>query len=380
MLSSANKDQLITGAPGVSEAETPDQSALAGEVFSAFETAYLVVDKKSCEVVWTSPGAEVLLPALNNTHPVGLSDTYPALDRLVKDASDKGSVRSAAPVSVVIGNTPHQCQHTLVRDDLIGLMISAGADTFAQLSKYMADREQLFTTSRTITVSEMATTLAHEINQPVGSIANVLKGLKARLKRDSLAPDEYVTAIDRALEQTSFAARIVSRIRDFTSSRQPKRVDCDVQKLLEDSIQLLDWVLMNANVHVDLAPVENTLWVNADATMLQQVFTNLIRNAVDSMRDSSRTLNELKICAFLQGNEVQIEITDNGHGLSDTAQDNIFVPFVTQKTQGMGVGLNICRSFVELHQGKLWLMPNDNGGCTASVLLPSIERGFEAER
>ena len=374
MLNNSSHDQQPTGSPGKTATVITDPTALADEVFSSFNTAYLVVDRKSSTVVWTSPGAELLLPALKKPQVISLSDSYPALERLVKDAGTTKPVQFKSAVSVMIEGKPHQCQLAFIRDDLLGLMVTANTDTFAQFSKYMADREQLFTTSRTITVSEMATTLAHEINQPVGSIANILKGLKARLSRTESLPDEYVTAIDRALEQTSFAARIVSRIRDFTSSRQPNRVDCDVQKLLEDSIQLLDWVLMNASVKVELVPVENKIWVNADATMLQQVFTNLIRNAVDSMRDSSRSLNELKICAFLQGNEVQIEITDNGHGLSDTAQDNIFVPFVTQKTQGIGVGLNICRSFVELHQGKLWLMPNDTGGCTASVLLPAAER------
>ena len=375
MLNNSNNDQQIT-ATNASMLDT-DFAVLAGDVFSAFETAYLVVARESSTVVWTSPGAEILLPALISTASASLSITYPALERLVKDAFSNSSVTANSPVSLVIDGKSYQCQSAPIREDHIGLMINADTDTFAQFSKYMADREQLFTTSRTITVSEMATSLAHEINQPVGSIANILKGLKARLKRDKTIPDEYVTALDRALEQTSFAARIVSRIRDFTSSRQPKRVDCNVQKLLEDSIQLLDWVLMNANVRVELAPVENTIWVNADATMLQQVFTNLIRNAVDSMQDSSRAVNELKIHAFLQRDEVHIEISDNGHGLSDTAKDNIFIPFVTQKTQGMGVGLNICRSFVELHQGKLWLMPNDNGGCTASVLLPAAEQRVE---
>jgi len=355
----------------------PNFSNLADEVFSAFETAYLVVAKDASTVVWASPGAEIILAALKETQSTSLRDTYPALAHLVNGAFSNNSGNCNSPNSVVINGKPFQCQYTLIRGNLLALVINPDTDTFAQLSKYMADREQLFTTSRTITVSEMATTLAHEINQPVGSIANILKGLKARLKRAESVPVEYVTAIDRALEQASFAARIVSRIRDFTSSRQPKRVDCNVQNLLEDSIQLLDWVLMNANVSVELASVENNILVNADATMLQQVFTNLIRNAVDSMQDSSRVVNKLEIGAFLQGDEVQIEISDNGHGLSDTAKENIFIPFVTQKTRGMGVGLNICRSFVELHQGKLWLMPNDNGGCTASVLLPAVEQNIE---
>ena len=374
MLSNLNTEHIAgSSLPDNSLPDNTELSALAEETLRAFETAYLVVQIETGKVLWASSGAEALLPALNKAGSSGLREMYPDLARLFDNTSDSIDEYFNLPVSVMIDGKPRQCQRALLKNNLIGLMISADTDTLGQLSKYMADREQLFTTSRTISVSEMATSLAHEINQPVGSIANILKGLKSRLKRTDSVPDEYVTVIDRALEQTSFAARIVARIRDFTSSRQPKRVDCEVQNLLQDSIKLLDWVLMNASVDVELVPADSKIWVNADVTMLQQVFTNLIRNAVDSMRESSGTTRHLKICAFRQSDEVQIEISDNGHGLSDSARENIFVPFVTQKTQGMGVGLNICRSFVELHQGKLWLMPNDDGGCTASVLLPVVD-------
>jgi len=152
----------------------------------------------------------------------------------------------------------------------------------AQLQKYMADRELLFTTSRTISVSEMATTLAHEINQPIGSIANILQGTKSRLERIETS-DEILNALDRALNQTQFASRIIARIRDFTQSRQPKRQACDVHELLNDSVNLLDWVLAQSAVSVHFHLPQTNVIVNGDATMLQQVFTNLIRNAVEAM-------------------------------------------------------------------------------------------------
>jgi len=239
-----------------------------------------------------------------------------------------------------------------------------------QLQKYMADREQLFTTSRTISVSEMATTLAHEINQPIGSIANILRGTKSRLEKMGTANEEILLALDKALNQSQFASRIIARIRDFTQSRQPKRVECDVHDLVSDSINLLDWVLAQSDVSVKLHSQAKLAIVNGDATMLQQVFTNLIRNAVEAMRDMQPQDRHLDIHVRLQQRNVQIEIADKGHGLTQETQDNLFVPFVTQKTQGMGVGLNICRSFVELHQGRLWLAPNDMAGCTSFVLLP----------
>ena len=338
-------------------------------VFDVFEHAYLLVDRDTSQLIWVSAGAESVLPELHDESFTHLRKIYPELFRPIEAVDGE-----LDPVTLMVSGKSLQIRYRLMGHNHAALMISADVTEYSQMSKYMADREKLFTTSRTISVSEMATTLAHEINQPVGSISNILKGLKARLKKTDSVEDECFRAIDRALEQTNFAARIISRIRDFTAARQPNRVDCDVRLLLQDSIQLLDWVLINAAVDIELTPVEEKIWVNVDATMLQQVFTNLIRNAVEAMGNSESSQRMLKINTKKQGGEVQIEIADNGHGLSESEESALFVPFVTQKTQGMGVGLNICRSFVELHQGKLWLIPNDEGGCTASVLLPVVER------
>jgi len=349
-----------------------DQSAdaIARQAMWAFQHAYLVIDRTNHQLVWCSPAAEKVLPDLL-LDPTSVSQHYPSLCRAIDAYSSRDEIERESHNTLVLGPRRFQCQFVSLNNNHVGVMVNADDEHIAQLRKYMADREQLFTTSRTISVSEMATSLAHEINQPVGTIANILKGVKARLNKIDPVPEQCVVAIDRALEQTNFASRIVSRIRDFTTARQPKRVDCDVHTLLDESVRLLDWVLVQSKVKVTMASAEGVVRVNADATMLQQVFTNLIRNAVDAMRDSASDERELHIKAFRSANDVQIEITDTGHGLTDADQDNLFVPFVTQKTQGMGVGLNICRSFVELHQGKLWLMPNDLGGCTASVLLPA---------
>jgi len=143
--------------------------------------------------------------------------------------------------------------------------------------------------------------------------------------------------------------------------------------LLRQSVELLDWVVHRAGVCVSFNPPVQPIMVNGDPTMLQQVLTNLIRNAIDSMRDINTSQRKLSLSVLLKGGDAQIEIADTGHGLSESAERNLFVPFVTQKSQGMGVGLNICRSFVELHQGRLWLAQNDSGGCTSFVALPVIE-------
>ncbi len=256
------------------------------------------------------------------------------------------------------------------------------ASTLALWQHYIAERDQLFTRSRTISVSEMATTLAHELNQPLGAINNILNGLKARASNSELDSQQIVGALNLAIQQTQFASRVIARIRDYTETREPAIVDIDVHNLLQHSVELLDWVFSAEAVKVNVlerCPNTPTLLVQADYTMMQQVITNLLRNAVEAMRETpqeSRIIST-NIASTIDG--IKIEITDAGHGLASNESDSLFTPFQSTKKDGMGVGLNICRSFVELHQGKLWITPNEQNGCTAHILMPQTDEKLFVE-
>ena len=219
----------------------------------------------------------------------------------------------------------------------------------------------------------MATTLAHELNQPIGTIANMLRGVQLRLGKRGGIGDDINSALGKALDQTRFAANIISRIREFTQSRQPNFSEHDIEDLVRESVALLDWVFESEQVSVQVLNSDAALLVRGDQTMLHQVFTNLCRNAVDAMRDSANAPRVLDISIEPTEDGVKIEFADSGHGLDEQAEEALFTPFVTRKASGMGVGLNICRSFIELHQGRLWLAQNETGGCTAHVLLPHQE-------
>ncbi len=248
---------------------------------------------------------------------------------------------------------------------------------------YLAERDQLFLRSRSISVSEMATTLAHELNQPLGAISNILIGLQMRIEAGTAEADQYRNAVDLALQQTQFAARVISRIRDFTESRQPEFVQFNVVDLLNHSVRLLDWVFNADSVRVVLTCTEpdgissttdeehnpERFLVTADYTMIQQVFTNLLRNASDAIRDTKHDKRTIRVMVSRVHEGIKIEIKDSGMGLKGVNPENLFTPFQSSKKDGMGVGLNICKSFIELHQGKLWVTPNKGAGCTAHVLL-----------
>ena len=246
-------------------------------------------------------------------------------------------------------------------------------ETRRDVHDYLRARDDLFSRSRTISVSEMATTLAHEINQPVGTVVNVLRGARRRVERGGAEPAATLSALapvlDTALEQALYTSSVVARIRDFTRSRRPAREPIDVASLLARSLALLDWLLEAEACRLETALPEALPTVVGDATMLQQVLVNLIRNAVEAMLETPRDARVLRVSAGVDSGRLVMLVEDRGQGFGRDERD-LFVPFATAKPDGMGVGLNICRSFVELHGGRLWLAPNEWGGCTARVELP----------
>ncbi len=262
-----------------------------------------------------------------------------------------------------------------------------GADTLA-IRRHLEDRERLMYTSRTLSVTEMASTLAHELNQPLGTVINVLLGLKARLvaagggSAAALDAAALARGVGLALDQAQFAAAIVSRIRNYTHARQPRGEALDLAQVVQESVALLDWEIDRAAIvlRVDLAA---GCAVIGDRLMLQQVVVNLMRNALDAMRDAppARRLLQLRLGVQPGGRDALLAIRDSGCGLPPDAEQRLFVPFQSTKPNGMGIGLSICRSLVELHQGRLWFSRNDadgdggGPGCTFHVALPRAAAG-----
>jgi signal transduction histidine kinase len=234
--------------------------------------------------------------------------------------------------------------------------------------RHLEDREKLIFTARSISVSEMASTLAHEINQPVGTINNLLHGIRDRLSRQENHDPELIHAIDKSIEQAQYTSDIIHRIRDYTHSIKPNIDRIDLTQLIDKCISLMDWEMRHTNVKIEhIKNVTNAL-VQGDELMLQQVIVNLIRNGIESMIDQEKII---EITTDSEDNYNKIAIKDNGKGLTNDELDIIFIPFSSNKTTGMGIGLNICRSFIELHRGKIWLTQNADRGCTAHLLLPT---------
>ena len=255
--------------------------------------------------------------------------------------------------------------------------------------RHLEDRERLLFTSRSVAVGEMATTLAHELNQPLGAVTNVLRGLKTRIATAAAQPQANALpmleqGVQLALDQVQYAARIIGRIRDYTQSRQPRRERVDLNALLHNSLTMLDWDLGRHGVQLSMALApeaqDGATAVAGDGVMLQQVLVNLLRNAIDAMGDTPAGQRRLDIVSRIDaaGTQIEIAIADTGSGIDDEGAAQLFMPFYSTKPTGMGIGLNICRSLIELHQGRLWFTPNSGlRGCTFHVALPLVQ-GDEA--
>lgn len=237
--------------------------------------------------------------------------------------------------------------------------------------RQLDDREQLLFTSSTLSVGEMATTLAHELNQPIGATANLLRGLRLRLSRRKPVLDtDSAGALDRALEQVMFAARIIGRIRQFTQSHQPRLERIELAGLVRESASLLDWDARRAGAQLVLELPDPPVSIRGDRVMLQQVLVNLMRNALDALRMHPPTDPRLVVRLERNEREAILQVSDNGCGLDEEAESRLFVPFASSKPNGMGIGLCICRSFIELHEGRLWFVRNPTGGAAFHAGLP----------
>jgi two-component system sensor kinase FixL len=225
--------------------------------------------------------------------------------------------------------------------------------------------------SRLSAMGEMASALAHELNQPLAAISNYMKGSR-RLLAASSDPnaDKIETALDRAAEQAIRAGQIIRRLRDFVLRGESERRIESVGKLVEEAAALGLVGSREQGLQLRFALDPTCDRVVADRVQIQQVLVNLMRNAMEAMADSPR--RELVVTSGPAGDGmVEIVVADTGQGLPEAVRANLFQPFFTTKESGMGVGLSISRTIIESHGGKLTAEANPAGGATFRLTLPA---------
>jgi two-component system sensor histidine kinase DctS len=244
------------------------------------------------------------------------------------------------------------------------------------LRKRLEEREQRQTETlahqaRLTTLGEVASVLAHQLNQPLTAVAGYNAGVLTLLERSGQADPVVVGALRSLGEQASEAGRIVQRIREFLTRRSPQRERCDPAALARRAVALLqrDLSRHQAQLDWDLDPALPA--VLADPVLVEQVLINLIRNALDEALPAGREGRRLRVAASRTGvHFVRVDVDDNGPGLQGRSIEQLTAPFYSTKAEGMGMGLAICRSVIELHHGALDVGTGSLAGARFSFTLP----------
>lgn len=226
-------------------------------------------------------------------------------------------------------------------------------------------------TQRLVTMGEMASSLAHELNQPLAAISNYAAAAKSLLEAHALKPEAATDAFGRIDNQATRAAAIIKRIRSFAKNKHDTQfavvpVETIVTEAME--LALIQAKKLGASIKVEMA--ENLPSINGDAVMLEQLLLNLLKNAMEALEPESDRNVELSVSHEAQTDAIVFTIRDHGPGMSDEVKAMLFDAFFTTKKTGMGIGLNICRTIVENHHGRLLVSDTEGGGTTFTVRIP----------
>ncbi len=230
-------------------------------------------------------------------------------------------------------------------------------------------QDQLYRASRLGDLGEMATAIAHELNQPLTAVLNYVQ--TSRELMDSAKPEAQAKIrdfMDKAVAQADRAGKIIRRLRQLYERGESELLLSDVNGVVREAMGLALIGGSEKGVNVELALAANLPQVALDRTQIQQVVFNLVRNAVEAM--SASEVRTLTVRTQLAGGQVEVSVLDSGPGLSEEVASHLFAPFLTTKPEGMGLGLSICRSIIESHGGTIDVTSHPGTGAHFRFSLP----------
>ena len=251
--------------------------------------------------------------------------------------------------------------------------------------------EKVQLTSRLITMGEMASSLAHELNQPLTAISNYSMGTVARVRRNIVTgattdPVELLAMLQKTSAQAERAGHIIRRIREFVKRSEPRRRRCRIRAIVDDAVGFAEIEASKKRIAIRTQLPPGIDDIDADPILIEQVLLNLIRNGCEAMVDANKpdgpreivvAVRDIVIDASsaddgLAHDQVEFSVIDRGHGIDEKRYEKLFEPFFSTKAEGMGMGLNICRSIVEFHGGRLWATSSATGGTVFRFTLPRL--------
>ncbi|WP_305956100.1 PAS domain S-box protein [Pseudomonas sp. DG56-2] len=249
-------------------------------------------------------------------------------------------------------------------------------------SQQRRHQDELAHSARLITLGELASGIAHEINQPLAAVVNYAGASQRYLQaldRDPQAATRVAQGLTRISEQATHAAEVIKRLRAFLR-KEPRRLQAlAIADVAADAVRLCDWEASRDRVSIVQDMADPLPQVYADRVLLEQVLLNLLRNALDANREQHQGQpSRIVLGAALVGGQVQVLVSDQGPGVAAQRLDGIFTPFTTSKPEGLGLGLSMSRSIIEGFGGTLQAMPGAAGGLTLCCqLVPVASAGTE---
>jgi PAS domain S-box-containing protein len=244
-----------------------------------------------------------------------------------------------------------------------------------------AQAEKAQVTSRLVTMGEMASSVAHELNQPLTAITNYCNGMVSRVQADSIGKEDLVAALQKTARQAQRAGQIIHRIRDFVKRSEPQRQRAQAAKIVEDAVELANIELRRRNVAIRVYVAQRLPDLLVDPILIEQVVLNLLKNGAEAIDQAqlpaSRRHIELRVVPRHtpeEGGVIEFSVTDRGPGLKEEAAKRLYEAFFSTKPEGLGIGLSLCRTIIESHRGRLRAENLYNGeqvaGCRFAFTLP----------
>lgn len=359
-----------------------DASPIA--IITIDDTGRILTFSQQAEITFEYQETDVLGKNVNMLMPEpdhSLHDSY--LDTYLK-TGEKRIIGNGRPIKAMRSNGEafpavlHVSEFTNGECIFVGFVedITKREETERRLSE---TQFQLQHAGRVGAMGEIATSIAHELNQPLTAAASLTGAVSLTLKKAACERcDEAIEMLDDVVGEIQRASEIIQQMREFVRKRKTAKSLHNVNKIVEDAGALAIIGADAEGITVTWALSPDVGEMLLDRIQIQQVVTNLIRNAIDAMQDAPR--KQLVITTCSTGDGVEVSIADTGHGLCNDIKDKLFEPFVSGKDDGMGVGLSISKSIIDAHQGELDAKNLDSGGCVFTFKLPARAHGEVGDR
>lgn len=352
-----------------------EQAAVGMAQIECISGRFMRVNKKYCDILGYSEGEMLQLDVMGVTHPEDRPAHLANMDRLrageLREFTRKNRLfrqdGAVAWVNVTIsplwapGTAP--TYHIAVVEDITGLVYTE------ERAKIL--RDELAHVSRLATMNEMATGLAHEINQPLAAILYYAEGCLEAGRRDGATVEELRAPLSEIAKQADRCGQIIRRLRRLISKQESSRAAVDLRTVIEEVLLFLEHNLRASETPVFTHLPDEPLLACVEVVQIHQVLINLIKNAIESQAESAPQTRRIDVRARVtQGGQVEIGVRDCGPGIAPVEAERLFEPFFTTKSTGLGMGLKISQTIIREHGGEIAFRPGAGGGAEFVVSLP----------